>query len=121
MTYPFRTLPDHLARGLQLVCVGINPGLYSVGAGHYSARPGSCFWPASSRPLLSARIRIALGRDAEGMPPWPGHFFVQATTDRRVSAESRSSPNPLAKVRQHSLRLPSDGKHDIAGARQVVN
>lgn len=30
MTYPFRTLPDHLARGLQLVCVGINPGLYSV-------------------------------------------------------------------------------------------
>jgi hypothetical protein len=26
MRYPFRTLPDHLARGLQLVCVVISPG-----------------------------------------------------------------------------------------------
>ncbi len=33
--YPFRTLPDYLQPGLDLVFVGINPGLYSVQRRHY--------------------------------------------------------------------------------------
>jgi hypothetical protein len=36
--YPFRTLPDHLRPGLDLVFVGINPGLYSVQRGYHFAR-----------------------------------------------------------------------------------
>ena len=64
--YPFRTLPDYLRPGLDLVFVGINPGLYSVRRGHYFARPTNRFWPAFSRSRLSARIRAALGRDALG-------------------------------------------------------
>jgi TDG/mug DNA glycosylase family protein len=62
-TYPFRTLPDYLRPGLDLVFIGINPGLYSVRAGHYFARPTSRFWPAFSRSRLSAGIRADLGRD----------------------------------------------------------
>ena len=59
--YPFRTLPDHLRPGLDLVFVGINPGLYSVQRGHYFARSTSRFWPAFSKSKLSERVRRALG------------------------------------------------------------
>lgn len=58
--YSFRTLPDYLAPGLQVVFVGINPGLYSVERAHYFARTTSRFWPAFSRSVLSAPIRKAL-------------------------------------------------------------
>ena len=61
--YPFPTLPDYLAAGLDIVFVGINPGLYSVARGHYFARRTSRFWPAFSRSRLSAHVRIALGRE----------------------------------------------------------
>jgi len=59
--YPFRTLPDYLRRGLDLVFIGINPGLYSVRQGHYFARSTSRFWPALSASELGKRVRLALG------------------------------------------------------------
>jgi len=61
--YAFRTLPDYLQPGLDLVFVGINPGLYSVQRGHYFARLTSRFWPAFSASKLSERVRRALGTD----------------------------------------------------------
>ncbi|HLK31853.1 MAG TPA: mismatch-specific DNA-glycosylase [Terriglobales bacterium] len=59
----FRTLPDRLAPGLDLVLIGINPGLYSVEKGHYFARKTSRFWPAFSRSKLSGSLRRKLGVD----------------------------------------------------------
>jgi TDG/mug DNA glycosylase family protein len=41
-----RTLPDHLAPGLDIVSIGINPSVYSVECGFNFARPGNRFWPA---------------------------------------------------------------------------
>ena len=38
------TLPDLLAEGLDLLFVGINPGLKSARVGHYYAGPGNLFW-----------------------------------------------------------------------------
>jgi double-stranded uracil-DNA glycosylase len=61
--YNFPTLPDHLRSGLDLVFVGINPGLYSVKRGHYFARSTSRFWPAFSQSKLSERMRHALWVD----------------------------------------------------------
>lgn len=46
---PVTTLPDYLEPGLDIVLVGINPGAYSVRAGHYYARPGNRFWNAANR------------------------------------------------------------------------
>lgn len=46
---PVTTLPDYLAPGLDILLVGINPGAYSVRAGHYYARPGNRFWNAANR------------------------------------------------------------------------
>jgi double-stranded uracil-DNA glycosylase len=56
----FETLPDYLQPGLDLVFIGINPGLYSLRHGHYFARTTSRFWPAFSRSRLSQRMRCEL-------------------------------------------------------------
>jgi TDG/mug DNA glycosylase family protein len=55
------TLPDLLRGGLDVVFVGINPGLYSARQGHYFARRTNRFWPAFSRSILSAAARRSLG------------------------------------------------------------
>src|SRR5438046_10311340 len=41
-----RWVPDVLGPGLELVFVGINPGLFSAAVGHHFARPGNRFWKA---------------------------------------------------------------------------
>ena len=61
--YSESTLPDYLARGLSILFVGINPGLYSVRQGHYFARRSNRFWPALSRSRLSEPIRSALAKE----------------------------------------------------------
>ena len=43
------TLPDYLERDLDIVFVGLNPGLISVQAGCYFASPRNRFWPAINR------------------------------------------------------------------------
>ena len=41
-----RKLRDVIAPGLDVLFVGINPGLYSGATGHHFARPGNRFWKA---------------------------------------------------------------------------
>jgi TDG/mug DNA glycosylase family protein len=41
-----RPIPDVLAPNLDVVFVGINPGLWSGAVGHHFARPGNRFWKA---------------------------------------------------------------------------
>lgn len=40
-----KRLRDVIAPGLNVLFVGINPGLYSGAVGHHFARPGNRFWP----------------------------------------------------------------------------
>ncbi|MGE3544470.1 MAG: mismatch-specific DNA-glycosylase, partial [Kofleriaceae bacterium] len=40
-----RTVRDVIARGLDVLFCGINPGLFSAAVGHHFARPGNRFWP----------------------------------------------------------------------------
>jgi double-stranded uracil-DNA glycosylase len=63
---PPQTLPDLLREGLDIVFVGINPGLYSVRQGHYFARRGNRFWPAFSCSTLSRGARRGLGAPVLG-------------------------------------------------------
>ena len=44
-----KTLPDYLAPGLDVVFVGINPGVRSAEVAHYFATPANRFWPAVNR------------------------------------------------------------------------
>lgn len=41
-----KKLADLIAPDLQVLFVGINPGLYSAAVGHHFGRPGNRFWPA---------------------------------------------------------------------------
>jgi len=63
---PPQTLPDLLRDGLEVVFVGINPGLYSAAQGHYFARRTNRFWPAFSRSVLSERARLGLNLSTLG-------------------------------------------------------
>ncbi len=96
MAYRFRTLPDYLAPGLELVFIGINPGLYSVERGHYFARPTSRFWPAFSQSPLSARIRASLGREI--LRPEDDHallaFGIGFTDVVKVPSRSAAEVSP---------------------------
>jgi double-stranded uracil-DNA glycosylase len=49
------TLPDYLRTGLDLVFVGLNPGLYSAHVGHYFAFKPNRFWSALSASGLVPR------------------------------------------------------------------
>lgn len=45
---PNETLPDYLCKNLDVVFIGLNPGLYSARIGHYFARKQNRFWTALS-------------------------------------------------------------------------
>jgi len=51
-----RRVPDIVAPHLNILFVGINPGLYSGAVGHHFARPGNRFWPALQRAGLTPRL-----------------------------------------------------------------
>jgi TDG/mug DNA glycosylase family protein len=51
-----RTVPDVIAEGLDVLFVGINPGLYSGAVGHHFARPGNRFWRALAGSGLVDRV-----------------------------------------------------------------
>lgn len=41
-----KTVPDVIRPGLDVLFVGINPGLYTAAIGHHFGRPGNRFWPS---------------------------------------------------------------------------
>jgi double-stranded uracil-DNA glycosylase len=51
-----RTVPDLVGPALDVLFVGINPGLYSGAVGHHFARPGNRFWPALYRAGFTPRL-----------------------------------------------------------------
>ncbi|MFG3420807.1 G/U mismatch-specific DNA glycosylase [Micromonospora sp. NPDC049460] len=51
-----RTIPDLVAPGLDVLFVGINPGLWSAATGWHFARPGNRFWPALHRGGFTPRL-----------------------------------------------------------------
>jgi TDG/mug DNA glycosylase family protein len=57
------TLPDYLQNGLDLVFVGINPGLTSAQRGHYFSNPRNRFWMAFNAAQMTP---TPLGPDTDG-------------------------------------------------------
>jgi TDG/mug DNA glycosylase family protein len=49
------SVPDVVAPRLEVLFVGINPGLYSAAVRHHFARPGNRFWPALHRAGFTPR------------------------------------------------------------------
>jgi len=115
--YPFRTLPDYLRRGLDLVFVGLNPGLYSVQREHYFARSTNRFWPAFTASKLSERVRRALGtntlraeHDAALLPFGIGFTDVVKrpsanAADLKAGDFEKGVPRLLEKLQRYSPRV----------------
>lgn len=62
------TLPDYLREGLDIVFVGLNPGLYSAQVGHYFAYKHNRFWLALS---ASGLVPEPVGpEDDKRLPEW---------------------------------------------------
>ena len=59
-----RTIPDVLGPDLDVVFVGINPGLWSGAVGHHFARPGNRFWKALHGSGFTGRL-LAPSEDAQ--------------------------------------------------------
>ncbi len=51
-----KTLPDVIARDLDVLFCGINPGLYTAAVGHHFGRPGNRFWPTLHRAGFTPRL-----------------------------------------------------------------
>ena len=51
-----KTVPDVIARNLEILFCGINPGLYTAAVGHHFARPGNRFWPALHQAGFTERL-----------------------------------------------------------------
>src|SRR4051794_31766824 len=50
------TLPDVIARDLDVLFCGINPGLYTAAVQHHFGRPGNRFWPVLHRAGFTPRL-----------------------------------------------------------------
>ena len=128
--YPFRTLPDYLTPGLDLIFIGINPGVYSVERGHYFARSTSRFWPGLSASKLGERVRRAL-RTGPLLPVHDAELpcFGIGLTDivKRPSANAAElsdadfeewSPRLLKKLRRYAPSVACF--HGITGYRKFL-
>ena len=51
-----RTLPDVIARNLDVLFCGINPGLYTAAVQQHFGRPGNRFWPTIYRAGFTPRL-----------------------------------------------------------------
>ncbi len=50
------TLPDVIARDLEVLFCGINPGLYTAAVQQHFGRPGNRFWPAIHKAGFTPRL-----------------------------------------------------------------
>ncbi|WP_229400046.1 G/U mismatch-specific DNA glycosylase [Micromonospora okii] len=78
-----RTIPDLIAPGLDVLFVGINPGLWSAATGWHFARPGNRFWPALHRGGFTPRQLHPSEQDA-----LPGYGLGITNMVARASARA---------------------------------
>lgn len=63
-----KTIADVIAPDLEVLFVGINPGLYTAAIGHHFGRPGNRFWPSLN----------ASGLLKEPLTPWESERLLES-------------------------------------------
>jgi TDG/mug DNA glycosylase family protein len=76
-----RTLPDFVTANMTMLCVGLNPSVYSADRGVGFARPGNRFWPAA----LDAGI---VNRDRDGAHAVRVHGIGMTDMVKRATARA---------------------------------
>ncbi len=104
-----KRIPDVIAPRLNVLFVGINPGLYSGAVGHHFARPGNRFWPVlhkagfTERQLSPFEERELL-KHGYGITNIVKKSTAMASELGRVELE-RGGRGLKAKVRRHRPRV----------------
>jgi TDG/mug DNA glycosylase family protein len=103
------TVHDVIAEGLDVLFVGINPGLYSAAIGHHFGRPGNRFWPALHAGGFTPRVLSPFG-EAELLEYNLGITNIvarpTAMADELAKAELELGAKQLArKVRRYRPRF----------------
>lgn len=104
-----KRVPDVIAARLDLLLVGINPGLYSGAVGHHFARPGNRFWPALHRAGLTPR-QLAPHEERELLHHGIGITNIVSRTTAAASELDgrelqRGARRLVAKVKRYRPRL----------------
>jgi TDG/mug DNA glycosylase family protein len=102
-------IPDVIAPGLQVLFVGINPGLYSAAVGHHFARPGNRFWPA----LYAGGFTERLLSPAEERELLKAGYGITNLVNRATAGAAELAPQELVeggraleeKVRQYQPKF----------------
>ncbi len=84
-----RALPDYLASGLDVVLVGINPGIRSAEKGHHFAGPGNRFWGLLADAGLTPR-KLEYAEDATLLGYGIGLTNIVARASRSSSELGRA-------------------------------
>jgi len=91
-----KQVPDVIAKGLDILFCGINPGLYSGAVGHHFARPGNRFWKALHRAGITPRL----------LEPWEERKLldygcgITNLVDRATAQASEVTEDQLVKGRR---------------------
>jgi TDG/mug DNA glycosylase family protein len=95
-----KRIPDVTAPGLEVLFVGINPGLYSAAIGHHFGRPGNRFWPTLAGAGFTPRL-LAAHEDRELLTYGLGitNLVARATAkaDELTPAELQQGATQLAR------------------------
>ena len=90
-------LPDHLKPNLDIVFIGINPGLYSAYLGHHYCNANNHFWPCLYESGLIPR-QLTYWEDAQCMDYGLGFTNIVPRTTRSADELSRKEMKEWSKV-----------------------
>jgi len=90
-------LPDHMKPGLDIIFIGINPGLYSAYLGHHYCNANNHFWPCLYESGLVPR-KLTYKEDAECLNYGIGFTNIVPRTTRGANELSRKEIREWSKV-----------------------
>ena len=116
-----REIRDVIAPDLDVLFVGINPGLYSGATGHHFSRPGNRFWPALHASGFTDRVLHPSEQD-ELLDRGLGitNFVARATavasevTDEEIRASTRRLRAKVGRYRPRWIAFLGIGAYRIA-------
>ncbi|HEX3019149.1 MAG TPA: G/U mismatch-specific DNA glycosylase [Chitinispirillaceae bacterium] len=123
-----KTVPDIIAKDLDVLFCGINPGLYTAAVQHHFARPGNRFWPTLYLSGFTPRIFSPFEED---ILPSLGigitNLVERATADaselsfEELSYGLKALKNKVLQIRPKVVAILGIGAYRIAsGHRRAV-
>lgn len=98
------TIKDVIAPGLDVLFVGINPGLYSGATGNHFAKPGNRFWPSLHNAGFTPRLLHPSEKEALLEAGLGVSNLVARTTARADELNDDELIEGAAKLRRKILR-----------------